>query len=141
MDWPNYKYNSELYPKKTSTPISTDNLLEKNDTNVRNQAYLVQETPLSSTQDIAGDCDECYIQCFKERIEYDIPSLPKELSEPIDEIKDRFSTTPGRTDILCHRISTGDCRPSRVPARRVPVHYQQQVDQQLKMMFEQGIIK
>ena len=94
-----------------------------------------------STHDIAGDCDECYIPCFEERIEYDIPSHTKELSELLDEFKDRFSTTPGRTDISCHKISTGDSRPSRIPARRVPVHYQQQVDQQLKTMLEQGIIK
>ena len=59
---------------------------------------------------------------------YDTPSHPKELSELIDEFKYRLSTTPGRTDISCHRISTGDCCPSRVPARRVPVHYQQQID-------------
>ena len=149
LDWPHYSSNSELHLKKISNSISTDKLLEKENANVRNQAYLVQETPLSSamlytkesTHDIAGDCDECYIPCFEERIEYDIPSHPKELSELLDEFKDRFSTTPERTDISCHKISTGDSRPSLIPARRVPVHYQQQVDQQLKTMLEQGIIK
>ena len=76
-----------------------------------------------------------------QQVDYEFPEYPSILEDLILEFKDRFSTLPGRTEISYHRINVGDNKPVRVPPRRLPVHFQKEVDKQLKIMLEQGIIK
>jgi hypothetical protein len=51
-----------------------------------------------------------------------------------------FRTVPGGTEGACHYItSTGT--PVRVPPRRIPAHYRQEIEKQINTMLEQGIIE
>ena len=61
------------------------------------------------------------------------------LNSVVAEYKDLFRTTPGVTEEAYHFIPTTG-NPVRVPPRRVPVHYREEVDRQIRTMLEQGII-
>jgi hypothetical protein len=62
-----------------------------------------------------------------------------------DIIEDRavyyslFTTVPGGTEVACNYIMTGT--PVRVPPRRIPAHYRQEIEKQINTMLEQGIIE
>ncbi|KAG1930770.1 thy-1 membrane glycoprotein [Pimephales promelas] len=47
----------------------------------------------------------------------------------------------GRTHLALHKIDTGSAPPVKVPPRRVPLHLQQEVVEQIKQMQENGIIR
>ena len=51
-----------------------------------------------------------------------------------------FKTLLGRTTAAHHYIPTNGS-PTRVPPRRIPVHYKDEVQNQLQVMLEQGIIE
>ena len=87
-----------------------------------------------------NEAEECYLPNFQQ-VDYEFPEYLSILEDLILEFKDRFSTLPGRTEISYHRINVGDNKPVRVPPRRLPAHFQKEVDKQLKIMLEQGIIK
>lgn len=50
-------------------------------------------------------------------------------------------TPMGRTDIVQHRINTGDAQPIRQAPRRLPLARQEQVEKMVKEMTEQGVIE
>ncbi|BHF75063.1 hypothetical protein SprV_0501815700 [Sparganum proliferum] len=47
----------------------------------------------------------------------------------------------GRTNVLQHTIDTGSARPIRQPPRRVPVHFQKQLEQTIKDMLDKHVIR
>ena len=85
--------------------------------------------------------DECSIPSFNTPASYDSPKCKDTfLSSVITECRDLFSTTPGMTNEAQHFIHTSGS-PVRVPPRRVPVHYREEVEAQIQQMLEQGIIE
>ena len=50
-------------------------------------------------------------------------------------------TDLGRTHLTMHEIETGDARPLKLPPRRIPLHLQQEVTDNLKQMLDSGIIR
>ena len=84
---------------------------------------------IAFTEEGSDDCDECHIPMFGNDIHYELPEYPEKLKDLILEFKDRFSSTPGLTDITCHRICTEESKPIRVP----PEGFQN--------MLNQGIIR
>ncbi|BHF67842.1 hypothetical protein SprV_0301087100 [Sparganum proliferum] len=47
----------------------------------------------------------------------------------------------GRTNVLQHTIDTGSARPIRQPPRRVPVHFQKQLEKTIKDMLDKHVIR
>ena len=85
--------------------------------------------------------DECSIPWFSDPETYDIPKCEyNSLSQVVNEFADLFGTKPGMTTMECHYIPTSGC-PVKVPPRRIPVHYREEVQRQLKDMLDQGIIE
>jgi len=85
--------------------------------------------------------DECSIPLFNAETSYDFPNCENEsLASVITEYKDIFRTTPGMSNETQHYIHTTGS-PARVPPRRVPVHYREEVEAQIQQMLEQGIIE
>ena len=62
------------------------------------------------------------------------------LQAVVCEFQQLFETSPGRTDASYHYIPTTG-PPVRVPPRRIPIHYRDEVLKQLQSMLDQGIIK
>ena len=63
----------------------------------------------------------------------------KELLSGYDHIFSK-SGELGRTDVVHHRINTGDARPRRQPARRLPHHQRLEAQKQVADMLEAGVI-
>ena len=47
----------------------------------------------------------------------------------------------GRTDRLCHRISTGTAQPIRQPTRRIPPYHREEVNELLQHMLIRDVIQ
>ena len=85
--------------------------------------------------------DECSIPNFGAEVTYDFPKCQNQsLSSLIREYKDLFRAKPGLTEEAQHFIHTTGS-PVRVPPRRIPVHYREEVECQIQEMLRQGIIK
>ena len=95
---------------------------------------------LITSEPESSGCEECYIPCFNQE-KFELPDYPSQLEQLILEYQDRFSTTPGRTNVTTHQICTEGSRPVRLPPRRMPAHYKNEVEVQIQKMLDQGIIK
>ena len=85
--------------------------------------------------------DECSVPRFSGPDLYDIPECEHpSLAQVVDEFLELFKTKPGKTMVEYHYISTTGC-PVKVPPRRIPAHYREEVKQQLQDMLNQGIIQ
>ena len=62
------------------------------------------------------------------------------LQTVVYEFQQIFQTSPGKTDASYHYIPTIG-PPVRVPPRRIPIYYREEVLKRLQSMLDQGIIK
>ena len=88
---------------------------------------------------------EVQIEDIISRVDESVPEKHKEkLRTMLNEYKDIISSDEfdlGRTDIVEHRIDTGDARPVRQTLRRTPEAYSHIIDEQLEILLKQGIIE
>ena len=85
--------------------------------------------------------EECAIPNYHKPVSVELPECPAPaLQRVIEEYQALFRTTPGVTEAAYHYIPTTG-NPVRVPPRRVPAHYRQEVEQQIHTMLKQGIIE
>ncbi|KAG1678458.1 Y-box factor [Nymphon striatum] len=62
----------------------------------------------------------------------------------VDRLKAKFHMVfreLGCTDIMCHKIRTGDIVPINVPSHRLPVHLMDKASEQVTQMKRDGVIK
>ena len=98
-------------------------------------AALAQEQPGISA------ADECSIPLFSGPDQYDIPECDRpNLTQVVSDFPELFTTKPGKTAAECHYIPTTGS-PVKVPPRRIPAHYRDEVEKQLQDMLKQGIIQ
>ena len=72
--------------------------------------------------------DECAIPRFGGPVTHDFPKCEvNTFTSVIKEYKDLFRTTPGSTTAAQHYIPTSGS-PTRVPPRRIPAHYREEVE-------------
>ncbi|KAL5493310.1 hypothetical protein EMCRGX_G014468 [Ephydatia muelleri] len=89
---------------------------------------------------VADEADECAIPIFNELAEAEFPGYIKScFEETVQQARDQFVKTPGQTTLACHQINTVG-PPARVPPRRIPAHFQQEVQEQMNDMLRKGII-
>ncbi len=85
--------------------------------------------------------DECAIPQFGGPPRFELPECPRSSLTPIvDVYKDLFRMQPGVTSAALHYIPTTGS-PVRVPPRRIPAHYREEVERQLQEMLSLGIIE
>ena len=103
-----------------------------------NQAHLYT---IQSQNELATDLvDECAIPDYKGRSELGTPKCNDvQLGHIVEQFKDTFCTTPGRTNNAYYIIHTSGS-PVRVSPRQIPVQCQVEVTQQIETKVEQGII-
>ena len=95
-----------------------------------------------ATVGVAGNeedsVNECAIPLFDEVDLFDVPDCEnrslKSLAEKL------FRCSPGKTTVAEHYIPTTGS-PIHVPPRRIPAHYREQVEKQIMVVLEQGIIE
>eukprot|EP00731_Ephydatia_muelleri_P004796 Em0002g972a len=84
--------------------------------------------------------EECAIPKFGSPPKVEFPEIIKAcFVTVVDKFNDLFVTTPGTTSLASHRITTAGT-PVRVPSRRIPVHFREEVEVQIQQLLEKGII-
>ena len=96
---------------------------------------------VTSLEDTAAEeVDEYAIPAYNAVADVEFPGHVKPCLEgTIRQARDLFAKIPGLTKLACHQIDT--LGPSaRVPPRRIPAHFQQEVQEQINDMLKKGII-
>ena len=105
----------------------------------------VKQKPHGGAIAVLGDTaveatEECAIPDYGAVKNFELPNDTNlTFSSVINQYKQLFCTTPGKTSWAYHHIPTKG-HPIRVPPRRVPAHYCSEVERQINEMLEQGII-
>ena len=85
--------------------------------------------------------DDCAVPIFTASTTYEMPNCnDPHLSSLLKEHKDLFRMTPGKTMVTEHYIPTNG-NPVKIPPRRIPANYRDEVQCQINTMLEQGIIE
>ena len=143
---------SVLLPNKNkNVPVRVVNTNEEAQVMERGmQLTTIQEVELIEEVDEDRDqeCDRKRNKHIEELIEQVDVSVTAEyktqLKDLLTEYKDIISSDEldlGRTELVEHRIDTGDARPVRQTLRRSPAAYAHIIDEQLETLMKQGIIE
>lgn len=65
----------------------------------------------------------------------------KDLAKLKEEFADVISDIPGKTELVEHRIETGDANPIRLPPYRIPQALRETLREEIREMLTQGIIQ
>ena len=94
----------------------------------------------ASLETIPDHLTDVYTRSCKELDE----KQQRDVSSLLKEFSDVFSSSPediGRTNIVTHRINTGDSLPIKQQARRLPLHKRQEAQKEVTKMLDRGIIE
>ena len=81
---------------------------------------------------------------YERSCKYLEPDQQRELGSLLTEYRNSFVKTSndlGRTDLVEHKINTGDARPIKQPPRRLPMHKRAEADKHVEQMLKDGIIE
>lgn len=85
--------------------------------------------------------EDCAIPLYQKPASIELPECARaSLDAVVEEHAELFCTIPGVTQEATHFIPTIG-NPVKVPPRRVPTHYREEVDKQITAMLEQWIIE
>ena len=76
--------------------------------------------------------------------EYLTQSQRAQVADLLEEYSDIFAASPddlGQTDLVTHKIPTGDAAPIRQPPRRIPLGQREEVHREVQNMLEKGVIE
>ena len=129
----------QVYPKEKHTDVKCQELRHIVEEARNNKPHVGIIAAIND--DSSELTEECAIPNFGASKAYELPeNCGDEFGQLIEEHKDLFCTTPGKTTRDCHYIPTKG-PPIRVPPRRIPGHYREEVARQIEQMLSQGIIK
>ncbi len=108
---------------------------------------LVQQevTNRNNTQTKLNNCNAVQTENLSHKIDSSLDSGlsnsdKQQLRKVLGEFEDLFSDTIGQTNIVHHKIDTGENPPIRQRARRMPYAFREESDKQISNMLDQGII-
>ena len=87
--------------------------------------------------------DDCVVPLFVDSLdnEYDMPSCVVPILLPLlQQYKSLFWTSPSSTTVVEHFIPTTGA-PVKVPPRKIPAYYRLDVEKQIQIMLNEGIIE
>ena len=111
-------------------------------------ADMIEETHINSINEVDAPCEQAVSQ---QRDVTLLTPLPSKLTDHqrekflallshYEEVLAKFPEDLGCTDVLSHRIETGDAKPIRQQARRVPLPHHGTVQELLKDMLKKQVI-
>ena len=142
-----FLYKHHLCLDFTSSPVTIqhntsdlDSVQPLWDATVEAKAKRCATAAVSATSD-HDIVEECSIPRYDKPLTYDVPLCSDlNIGEVLKEYKYLFRSVPGATTLAYHHIPTTE-NPIRVPPRRIPGHYKQEIEQQIREMLHQGIIE
>ena len=132
-------YERPAAPESGQPPLPEPEALQASRKAVRERKEKV--CIVTSLEDTAAEeVDEYAIPAYNAVADAEFPGHVKPCLEgTIRQARDLFAKIPGLTKLACHQIDT--LGPSaRVPPRRIPAHFQQEVQEQINDMLKKGII-
>ncbi|KHJ41621.1 zinc knuckle [Trichuris suis] len=118
-----------------ATPVEAS---EKHETTKLSERYLPVSAIVENDDDLL---DDCTVPDYSAKYTLDLPQCSSYYADILKQFKELFSAKPGATTMAYHVIPTGKNPPVRVPPRRLPAHFRQEVEKQLEVMLENGIIQ
>ena len=129
----------QIYPKVKHTDVGCQELQHMVEKTKSNKPHIGIIAAVNDDSSVITE--ECAIPNFGTPTAYELPeNCGDEFRQLIKEHKDLFCTTPGKTMRDCHYIPTKG-PPIRVPPRRIPGHYREEVVRQIELMLSLGVIK
>ena len=129
----------KVYPKRKYTDVEHEHLQHMVEEAHNNKPHIGVIAAVNA--DSSEISEECAIPDFGAPKTYEVPeNCGDEFRQLIEEYNDLFYTTPGKTTHDCHYIPTKG-PPIRIPPRRIPGHYRDEVIRQLELILSQGVIK
>ena len=125
----------------TCEPAEPISMSSAGNARVANCQSTLKCVPVKQHQDAVP---EHLVELFERSCKDLDPGQRKDLVNLLSEFSDVFAASPsdlGRTDVVRHEIDTGDARPIRQPARRLPIHRRSEAEEHIKDMLEGGIIE
>ena len=108
------------------------------DTGVQNSQCACS---VENERDDADVSDEFYLSSFDDE-SYSLPEVvDPDLQNLVNEYKEIFRVRPGRTELYEYDIRLSDDIPIRIPPRRVPVHFSDEIEKMLRKLLDFGIIE
>ena len=96
---------------------------------------------IAAIEDREPDIDECAVPQLGHPVTIELPECPQpSLAPVVHKYEHLFRTVPGSMSVANHYILTSG-PPAHVPPRRIPVHYREEIQQQIQTMLRQGIIE
>ena len=81
------------------------------------------------------------MQYYGDPLQFDLPfCTDPAINSVLKDYNDLFATIPGVTTMVHHHIPTTG-NPVRVPPRRMPIQYKENIECQIQQMLERGIIE
>uniref|UniRef100_A0A5S6Q620 Reverse transcriptase domain-containing protein n=1 Tax=Trichuris muris TaxID=70415 RepID=A0A5S6Q620_TRIMR len=72
--------------------------------------------------------------------QYELPQCPEQFADEVNASRTLFRTLPGYTTLAEHCINT-NAEPVRLPPRRIPENFRQEIAAQVQQMLRAGIIR
>ena len=110
----------------------------------RLEPYQPVEGTTAAPPKCSQSTDQSIVQDMMDKVD---PSVPGHIKDQLRQLLNKYSATLskseldlGSTDLVVHRIDTGDHPPIRQPMRRYPPVHHDEIDRQITAMLEQGVI-
>uniref|UniRef100_A0A5S6Q2Y1 RNA-directed DNA polymerase n=1 Tax=Trichuris muris TaxID=70415 RepID=A0A5S6Q2Y1_TRIMR len=83
---------------------------------------------------------ECEVPNFGADSQHELPQCPEQFADEVNAFRTLFRTRPGYTTLAEHCINT-NAEPVRLPPRRIPENFRQEIAAQVQQMLRAGIIR
>uniref|UniRef100_A0A5S6QPE7 Peptidase A2 domain-containing protein n=1 Tax=Trichuris muris TaxID=70415 RepID=A0A5S6QPE7_TRIMR len=111
-------------PGETVPLLMKEEVNDKYETTKLSQRYFASSTIIDDEDELL---DDCAVPNYNAKNIFDLPQCTADYAAIVQEFKELFSVKPGSTHVAYHVIPTADDAPIRVPLRRLPAHFRDEL--------------
>jgi hypothetical protein len=140
--------SKDVVPVRVFNPGSSERKISKGTTIAVLRKVSAEEVTEKPEQDVTPDGEivipEHLTALYQRSTELVPVRQHPEIASLLKDYEDVFSRDEndiGRTDLMKHRINTGNANPIRQPPRRAPITKRDEIDRQVENLLERGLIE